>query len=120
MKIKRVLKLLKGKCPKCEEGNIFDQKGNVLLLRPPKMLGQFPRCSHVFELEPGYFFGAMYVSYALSVAELEIAYIILQFFVTDINIIFISMVSIIGLMSFLNFRYSRIIWMYLFTQKNLN
>ena len=117
MERNRLLSILKGKCPSCEQEDIFTGRGNIFLLKPPKMPKKCPKCNHVFELEPGYFFGAMYVSYGLSVAEVVGAYLIAQFFIDDITIIFIALCAVILLMSFLNFRYSRIIWMYMFTKK---
>jgi hypothetical protein len=117
MELRRILKLVQGKCPNCEEEDIFNKSGNIFLLRPPKMPKQCSSCSHIYELEPGYFFGAMYVSYGLSVAELVGTYIITQFFVEDITVIFIILCLTILLLSFFNFKYSRIIWMYMFTKK---
>ncbi len=65
----RLKKIIREKCPNCEVGDIFISKGNLFQLKMPKMHHTCPHCQHKFEKEPGYFFGAMYVSYALVVAQ---------------------------------------------------
>ena len=55
-----------GKCPKCRTGNMFSTN-------PLSIFGQTmnERCSHCgfqFEIEPGYFYVAMLVSYGMNVA----------------------------------------------------
>ena len=75
-----------------------------------------PHCNFKFEKEPGYFFGAMYVNYGLTVAESIATYIIAQFFFEetfDFRIIPIIAFVIIAMASF-NIRFSRILWIYMF------
>ena len=65
------------KCPRCRKGN--------LLLSHPYVLSQFnkvnekcPCCNLNFKIEPGFFYGSMYVSYALGVAVCVAVYVLLQ------------------------------------------
>lgn len=106
--------ILNEKCPKCEKGAIFSEKGNVFTFRSPKMHEKCPSCGITFEKEPGYFIGALYVSYGLAVLELIIAYFILALFNAPLGIIFIVLFLILSLFSFFNFRFARVIWMYIF------
>lgn len=53
------------KCPKCRTGNMFN--GGLL---NPKMNINCPHCGFKFEIEPGYFYVAMFISYAINVAIL--------------------------------------------------
>ena len=76
-----------------------------------------PHCDHHFEKEPGYFLGAMYVSYAMTLAEGVALYILVRNFTTRLELILSIIFAVVVLMSFINFRYSRMIWMYMFTQK---
>ncbi|MEZ4939039.1 MAG: DUF983 domain-containing protein [Crocinitomicaceae bacterium] len=72
-------------------------------------------CDYKFEKEPGFFIGAMYVSYALGVAEI-VGYLILLWGILGAptsTIISVIITSII-LTSFLKFRLSRSIWVYFF------
>ena len=106
------------KCPKCGKGKVFTRKGNILLLQMPRMNRNCPVCNHHFEKEPGYFFGSMFVSYALAVAEMVFFFFIAYQFVES----FVTIVVLIGiasiLMSTFNFRLSRMIWMYMLDGKD--
>ena len=55
----RFAPVLRHRCPRCLEGAVY-----ASLLR---MHESCPRCGLRFEREPGYFLGAMYYSYALSI-----------------------------------------------------
>ncbi|QKX05503.1 DUF983 domain-containing protein [Aquimarina sp. TRL1] len=112
----RINNILKGKCPKCETGAVFNKQENQFLAIP-KMNEKCPNCNHKFEVEPGFFFGAMYVSYGMTVAECIAIYIISSFFISSLLKIFILIVISILLLSFVNYKYSRLLWMYLFTKK---
>jgi uncharacterized protein (DUF983 family) len=54
--------ILRQRCPSCRMGNIFRYS---IFRGFPKMHERCPVCDLKFEREPGYFLGAMYVSYAL-------------------------------------------------------
>ncbi len=119
MSSQRIISLLKGKCPKCETGDVFKTKGNLFLFRMPVMHETCPHCGHKFEREPGYFFGAMYVSYALTVAEAVAVFVIWELLMPgqyDYRVIALILLPQV-LLWFVNFRFSRIIWMYFFTSK---
>lgn len=61
--------MLQQRCPKCRLGEIF--RGSVFKVyrfRLPQMNDRCPVCDLKFEREPGYFLGAMYVSYGLALA----------------------------------------------------
>ncbi|WP_074407238.1 hypothetical protein [Aquimarina megaterium] len=118
--MKTVINILKGKCSKCEEGDIFIKKRGLFTLRLPKMNEKCPCCNHKFLIEPGYFYGAMYVSYGLTVAEGIVIYLLSSFFVTrPVHFFIILSVSAV-LLSTTNYKYARIFWIYLFTRKAQN
>lgn len=80
-----------------------------------------PHCHYKFEKEPGYFFGAMYVNYGLTVAQGIATYVIAQFFFKepfDLRIIPIIAVIIVVMASF-NIRLSRLLWLYMFKNYSL-
>lgn len=76
-------------------------------------------CATNFEKEPGFFYGAMYVSYALAIAESVGIFILCQLFferfLDPAMIIFI--LAGIALFSTTNYKLSRVIWVYLFIKK---
>ena len=105
------------KCPKCGQGHAFYKKGNPLLFQMPRMHANCPVCGHKFEKETGYFFGAMYVSYALTVAEMFAVFIIAQFFIEGFAPI-IALIAVMAiLLSTFNFRMSRMLWIYMLDGK---
>ncbi|MCB0735036.1 MAG: DUF983 domain-containing protein [Flavobacteriales bacterium] len=66
---------LKGKCPQCHRGNIFTHS-----LFSSKFREVHTHCSHCkvkYESEPGFFWGAMYFSYALVVATVVFVSVII-------------------------------------------
>jgi hypothetical protein len=113
----RFKSIIEGKCPNCEAEKIFYRPGNILLLRAPKMHESCSKCAHVYEKELGFFYGAMYISYGFSVIEMLILYTILYNLIDNVWLIIGGLVLFISLMGFINYKYSRILWMYLFTKK---
>ena len=59
--------ILRQCCPRCRAGKIF--RGSIFL-RFPKMYERCEVCDLKFEREPGYFLGAMYVSYGLALTTI--------------------------------------------------
>lgn len=112
----RVISLIKSKCPKCEKGEVFAKRKGLFSLKIPKMNTRCSNCNHFFEREPGFFIGAMYVSYGLVLPELVTFFFVFQLFFTENTSIFLMLLCVV-LLSYTNFRYSRLIWMYVFTPK---
>ena len=110
-----VLDILKGKCPHCKEGNVFEAKKGLISFGIPKMKPRCENCNYKFEREPGFFFGAMFVSYALAVAEYVTFFVVAHFFL-GVPVLYaffgIGILAILG--SGFNFRTSRLIWIHFF------
>jgi uncharacterized protein (DUF983 family) len=56
------------KCPRCRVGKVFT--GATYGFKVQKMNERCPHCDLKFEREPGYFYVAMFVSYAMNVAQM--------------------------------------------------
>lgn len=81
-----------------------------------KMHTQCTHCGLNFELEPGFYTGAMYVSYAFSVAIFVIVGFSLFIFLNDPEIyvyVLTILLTLVALFPIL-FRYSRVIYLHLF------
>lgn len=113
-----IIGILTEKCPKCGKGKVFRKKGNPLLFIMPRMNEHCPVCNHKFEKEPGYFFGSMFVSYAITVGEMIVFFLLVHLFVES----FVTIIVLIALLSILlstfNFRLSRMVWIYMLDGKN--
>jgi hypothetical protein len=62
------LNLLKCKCPRCRKGDMFQDSNPWHLKNTMKMNRECPVCKQPFNIEPGFYYGSSYVSYALTVA----------------------------------------------------
>jgi hypothetical protein len=104
---RRAIAILRQRCPRCLEGRAF--RG------PMAMSAACPECGLVFEREPGYFVGAMYVSYALAIPAYLLTVGLLQLLLPDVPdlAVLAAGLPIICLCAPLLFRYSRVIWMHL-------
>ncbi len=106
--------LLKGRCPRCREGVMFSH-GAYNLKRFSLMNEYCPHCGVRLEPEPGFYQGAMYVSYAFTVATLVVLSVILFFAGNPSEWTTISIIiAVMFLLAPLNYRYSRILYLYLF------
>lgn len=63
------------KCPHCHEGEFFVDRNPYNLSKVGNVLEECSVCHRRFSPEPGFYFGAMYVSYALTVAMFVTAYV---------------------------------------------
>lgn len=106
------------KCPVCGKGHVFAKKGNPLLLQMPVMNKHCKVCGHRFEREPGYFFGSMFVSYAVTVAEMILFFLLAYQFIDSFITIIVLIALLSVLLSTFNFRLSRMIWIYMFDGRN--
>lgn len=107
--------VIEGKCPRCRTGEMFTH--SLVSLKFGHMHDTCPVCGHKFEQEPGFFYGAMYVSYGLSVGIFLTAVFILYFFGGDPSLeTYIITIATVALLLYpVNFRYSRILFIYMFS-----
>ena len=107
--------ILTGTCPKCQNESMYlDQ--NVLHLG--KILKMHENCSHCglrYQIEPSFFYGAMYVSYGLNVGIGIAAFIIsLLIFGSSLKVAFIAIVASMILSFPIVLRWARNIYINMF------
>ncbi|MFD2514980.1 DUF983 domain-containing protein [Pontibacter locisalis] len=105
------------KCPRCREGDMFP-KGTLYSTKFADMHDSCPCCGQPFEPEPGFYYGAMYVSFAFNVGIFLIALFILHQFVEEITMammIGVVVVLVVGLLPVI-FRLSRVLWINIFVR----
>jgi uncharacterized protein (DUF983 family) len=110
--------MLHAKCPRCRRGNMFE--GNMYSFTLNKIKLNCPHCNLYFEIEPGYFYAAMYVSYALNVMEggaLVTATYLLTHNTTSPWLYCIVLIGGCFLLSPITFRYSRVFLLYWLSPK---
>lgn len=106
---------LHAKCPKCRQGNMFANK--MYGLSGQQMHKTCPECGFTFEIEPGYFYVAMLLSYAMNVAQL-VTFAVGTYILTGSERPWLYVGILLGMafiLSPFNFRYSRVILLYWLT-----
>ena len=104
-----------GRCPRCRQGQIFVSAATDI-----KRFGlMHPKCAHCeasFEPEPGFYFGAMFVSYAINVALFVAAWVALYVLIRpQSDWVYISAIALVAILfTPWTYRYSRILWLYWF------
>ena len=111
----KLYSILTGSCPNCQNESMYLSNNPYNLGKLFKMQPHCSHCTTKYHIEPSFFYGAMYVSYALGVALGVGVFIITKIiFKTSIDTSFISiLVSLIVLMPFM-IRLSRNIWINIF------
>jgi uncharacterized protein (DUF983 family) len=106
--------MVSGKCPKCEKGDVF-QFPWWDLIRFSKMNKNCPTCNVHFEVEPGFFYGAMYVSYGFTILIMIIGGFSIYNWLNDPPVLYyIIPITLISLLfTPFNFRISRVFYLHL-------
>lgn len=117
----RLYSILANKCPRCHKGNFFETGNPYDLKRFTKMNGQCPVCKEDFNRETGFYFGAAYVSYGLTVGFGIGLYLLLCVWgnVDTASFVIIFSLLLIALLPVF-FRFSRLIWINLFVHPKKN
>ncbi len=107
--------ILNAKCPQCRKGNMFKHKW-WQLSKFVKFYQLCTVCNLRFDREPGFFHGAMYISYAMIVAMVTNVWLILYFVFDDPEFeVYISVIIILNIVLLpIFFRYSRVLYIYAF------
>jgi uncharacterized protein (DUF983 family) len=110
-----VYSIINVKCPRCREGNMFP-KGTLYSTKFSDMNKNCPCCGQDLEQEPGYYYGAMYVSFAFNVGIFLVAFFILSQLVEEVTMAMMVGIVVTVVVGFLPiiFRWSRAIWINIF------
>ena len=103
------------KCAKCRKGDMF-KTGMFQKYFDKEMHEKCPVCGHTYETEPGFFFGAMYVSYAFSVAIMfNVGFILYNFFGDpDMWVYMTTVIAAVAVLWPIQYRLSRSIFLNVF------
>lgn len=107
--------IAKCRCPQCQIGLLFTVKNPYNLLAFWKMPTNCLHCDLEFELEAGFWYGAMYLTYLIGTIILAPLLLLLNLYIELSfikNIVLIS--TVLAVLTPLLVRYSRSIWIHLF------
>ena len=107
-----VLALLDLRCPRCHTGKLF--KHPALSFSFMEMPDECPVCRQTYEPEPGFYYGAMYISSGFSTGIFLMIGFLLYFFANDPPVwVYVTTVAVAVLaVTPLLFRYSRAVMLY--------
>nr|WP_295922532.1 DUF983 domain-containing protein [uncultured Dyadobacter sp.] len=111
----KLYSVLFNKCPRCGEGDFFITKSAYNLRNFDKMNRNCPHCGADLVPEPGFYQGALYMSYAFYVAFMVIYFLIfVNFFEQYLDYFLISIIPILIILTPLFYRLARRSWLALF------
>lgn len=123
--MKRIIQIITNtitnSCPKCHRGKVWKVNAFEALWNSDLMHERCAYCQLKYEKEVGFWYGAMYVSYALSVAMFVAAWVsAIVLFPEEWSIFYtiIYVVVLIILFMPINWRWSRLLWLNFFTDEN--
>jgi uncharacterized protein (DUF983 family) len=118
LKGKMLYSILKFKCPRCQSSDLFTHKNPYRTTGFFDMPKHCDSCGQKFELEVGFYYGSMYVSYALSIALGVSIFVAMAVLYPDFKMheFLILLVTLLIIATPFLFRLSRVIWINLFVK----
>ena len=107
--------IVHAKCPRCRRGEMF--ANSMYGFHGQVMNRSCDHCKLVYEMETGYFYVAMLISYAMNVAEMVTLAVAISVLTGSVNPwLYVTIIlSFALLLSPFNFRYSRVILLHWLT-----
>ena len=111
----KIYSILRGKCPRCHEGDFFKYTFTMNIFKVNKIEKKCSQCDLKYMIEPAFYFGALYVSYGITVAICIVTFITSKI-IFDLALLssFIAVFIVLILCIPVNLRLSRILWINMF------
>lgn len=115
LKGSKLYSIFTGTCPVCHKGEMYIESNPYKLRKILKMHDHCSHCGLRFKIEPSFFYGAMYVSYAVGVAIGMAAFVVAYLlFGLDKHYLFFAIILALVVTFPLIIRISRNIWINFF------
>ena len=120
----KLYSIIFNKCPKCHVGSFWDSNNpfkNMIDSRKNSS-SSCVKCKLIFEIEPGFWYGAMYISYIIGVGAMIVLWSLIASTMPQINVLneILILVIAIVLISPINYHVSRLVWINLFIKYRAN
>jgi len=103
------------KCPRCHKGNLFTKQNPYSLKDSLKMPGRCPVCNQDFQIEPGFYIGALWTSFPIVIFIMTLLSILLLVFVKmQLEWFFVAITIILFSLQPIIIRLGRAIWINIF------
>ncbi len=115
LKGSKLYSIFTGTCPVCHEESMYKEKNPYKISRLFDMHERCSNCGTKYKMEPSFFFGAMYVSYAVGIAFATAAFV-LSYWLFELSLLntFIVIVAVLIIFLPVIVRWSRNIWVNFF------
>lgn len=115
LKGSKLYSIFTGTCPVCHEESMYEESNPYKMTRIFDMHERCSNCGTKYKIEPSFFYGAMYVSYAVGIAFAVAAFIISYFFLGSTPMTaFLAIVGTLIVFMPVIMRWSRNIWINFF------
>ena len=115
----KLYSILTGRCPRCHSESMYRYKNPYRFGALFKMHERCSQCRTKYKMEPSFFYGAMYVSYAVGIAFAVAAFVISYLLMgTDLPTTFAAIVATLVVFLPVIIRLSRNIWINFFIHYN--
>lgn len=111
----KIYSIVKGKCPKCHEGDFFKYRFTFNPKKITQLHSNCSKCNLKYMMEPSFFYGAMYVNYGITVA-LSVAVFVVASVFLKLTLLqsFAAIIIALIVLAPVNLRLSRILWINMF------
>ncbi len=115
----KIYSILTGSCPVCQHESMYKGSNPYKIGETLKMNERCSHCDTKYKIEPSFFYGAMYVSYAVGIAFAVAAFVIANL-IFKLGLLSTFLSIVITLVTFLPviLRLSRNIWINIFMHYN--
>lgn len=111
----KIYSIITGACPKCQEESMYEDPNPYNVSKLFSMHERCSNCNTKYKIEPSFFYGAMYVSYAVGIAFGVAAFVISYLFIgSSLKTAFIAIVGALIVFYPVIVRLSRNIWINIF------
>jgi len=100
------------KCPKCQQGDLFESSSFGYGKKSFEMPEKCPVCGQTYMPEPGFYYGAMFLSYIMT-GFFSIFFMVVVHWVLGLSLVnsFIILILILAAFFVFIFRFSRALWL---------
>ena len=110
----KLYSVFNNKCPRCHQGDFFVHSAGFRFKNNLKTHEKCSNCGLKYMIEPSFFYGAMYVSYAITVALAVAIFVLCYLFDLGLVTSFISILVVLVLANPFIMRISRLIYINMF------
>lgn len=105
------------KCPRCHKGKVFESNNPYSLKNALTMNNSCSECHLTYEREPGFFYGALYVSYAL-MSGIFIVWFLADLLWIHVEAVYLAIAVMLSMLLLFPvvYRSARIVWLNFFVR----